>query len=405
MRFLTWLSRRRFPYEPLITVEISKGRLLRNLERFRRLAPRAAMAPVLKSNAYGHGLCEVAAILELNNHIPFFVVDSYFEAVALRARHFHTPLLVIGYTRPETIAAARLKNVSFTITNLDTLRRLSQAEPPCPEAFNLNGGSTIKRCHLPRSRRVRLHLKVDTGMRRQGLLPEELDEALAIISGNNRLVLEGMATHFADAANTDGSFTEGQISLWNRLVKQIRQNHPTVKYFHAAATDAAALSGDIDANVVRLGLGLYGLNDHDRLNRQLGLEPVLEMKTIVTGTKELKEGETVGYANTFRADKNLKIATIPVGYFEGIDRRLSNKGSVQVGPRHAPCPIIGRISMNITTIDVSKANGIDVGESVIVFSREATDQNSIQNLARRCGTISYELVVKIPAHLKRVVVE
>ena len=261
-------------------------------------------------------------------------------------------------------------------------------------------------------------------MRRQGILPEEADEAIKIIRNNPGLVLEGICTHFADADDPDGSFTEGQINLWDRKVKKFKAAFPHLRYFHAAATDGSSLSKDIFANVVRLGIGLYGLSENQSLNQSLDLQPVLEMKTLLTGVKRLKSGETVGYGNTFKADKDMTIATIPVGYFEGLDRRLSSgpirqladggasdganepNGFVQVGPGRVACPIIGRVSMNISTIDVSSVPKAAAGMEAVVISRDANDPNSIAEIAKRSdGTITYEIAVKIPAHLKRTVVE
>ena len=419
---LTWLSRRRFPYQPLISVEISRERLLHNLREFQtavqKLKPGVSIAPVLKSNAYGHGLFEVAEILEKSSifnlqssipKIPFFVVDSYFEAVALRVHGIKTPLLIIGYTRPETIARSSLRDTAFTVTSLDTLRQFAEDEPDCPEAPERDAHG---RCPIRRFHHARIHLKIDTGMRRQGILPEEADEAIQIIQGNPSLVLEGICTHFCDADDADGSFTEGQINLWDRKVKKFKAAFPHLRYIHAAATDSSLLSKDIAANVVRLGIGLYGLSENASLNQKLALEPVLEMKTLLTGVKKLKSGETVGYGNTFKADKDMAIASIPVGYYEGLDRRLSSRpkneprGFVQVGPSRIPCPIIGRVSMNISTIDVSAVPNAVAGMEAVVISNNANDPNSIDSIAKKSGgTITYEIAVKIPAHLKRTVVE
>lgn len=378
---LTWLSRRRFPYEPLIEIDISKQRLLHNLQEFRRLAPMGAVAPVLKSNAYGHGLFEVAGILKHEQSIPFFVVDSYFEAVALRARRICIPLLIIGYTRPETMLASRLKLTAFTVTSMETLEKIKHAEHP-----------------------VRIHLKIDTGMHRQGILPEEADAAISLLQENSSLMLEGICSHLCDADNADPSFTEGQINTWNKLVRKFKAAFPSVKYMHLSATDGHLFSSGIDANVSRLGIGLYGLSENNALNEKLDLHPVLSLRTIITDIKKLKVGETVGYGNTFKADRDMTIATIPVGYFEGLDRRLSDKGMVQVGTERIPCRIIGRVSMNISSIDISSVVGAKVGDEVVVISAETAHPNSFAAMAKLCGSITYEGAVKIPGHLKRKVV-
>ncbi len=382
MKLLTWLSRRRYPYEPLITVEISKSRLLHNLDEFRKLAPQGSIAPVLKSNAYGHGLFEIASILEQEAGIPFFIVDSYFEAVALRAKNIQTPLLIIGYTRPETMLESRLKDVAFTVTSLETLESLKDAS--CP---------------------VRFHLKIDTGMHRQGIMPEEAEKTLALIKEKAHLVLEGICTHLNDADNSDDSHTRKQIELWNELAKKFRDAFPSLTYVHASATDGHQFTEKIDANISRLGIGLYGLSENKEILAKLSLKPVMKVKTIITGVKPLKHGGTVGYGNTFTAERDMIIATIPFGYFEGLDRRLSNKGAVEVGEKHVLCPIIGRVSMNITTLDISNVPDAKIGDEVIVISDDTKSANSIVSIASAIGTISYEVAVKITGQLKRIIVD
>ena len=424
---IQWLSRRNPLYEPLIDVEISAGRLINNLNEFRKLAPQDGIAPVLKSNAYGHGLVEVARILEKENqrrsaegkpYIPFFVVDSFYEATVLRRHGIKTHILIIGYTRPETIIKTSGYNTSYTVTNMSMLRDLCKREDPTWNFHEgkLNWSNGIK-FSLPMisSRHNRLiHLKIDTGMHRQGIMPIEIPEAIELIKRTPYIILEGVCSHLGDADNTDETFTESQLNVWNNLVKQFKTIFPTLKYYHFSNTDGHRLSKEIDANVSRLGIGLYGLSGDGSPVDHLNLKPVLSMKTIITGVKQLARGGHVGYSKTFMAPKDMIIATIPVGYFEGLDRRLSNRGVVLVNDK--PCPIIGRISMNISVIDITTVSHelllehgtlsrIHVGDNVLVISDQTRDPNSVSSFAKLCDTITYDIVCKIPAQLKRVVVE
>lgn len=384
---LTWLSKKRFPYEPLIKVEISRNRLLHNLDEFRKLDKKNMIAPVLKSNAYGHSLIEIAKILEdakkqnkeLNKTIPFFVLDSYFEALALRSKGIETPLLIIGYNRPEILLNPNLKNTSYAITSIETLKQIQQTK-----------------------KHINIHLKIDTGMHRQGILIEEIDDALEIIDANKKINLEGICSHFSDSDNTDPEFTKQQISNWNNIVNKLEIKYPQIKYFHISNTYGHKYLNSIKSNTSRLGIGLYGIAENLDIN--INLKPVLEMKTIITGIKKIKKGQTVGYSNTFIAQKDMTIATVPIGYFEGLDRRLSNKGFFIVNKKWQS-PIIGRVSMNISTIDVSDISNPKIGDEVIVISNNSNDKNSIQSIAKIIETIPYEIVVYIPEHLKRVVVE
>jgi len=411
-------------------VEISASRLINNLNEFKKLVSSGMVAPVLKSNAYGHGLVGIAQILERENkkrstrnkpYIPFFVVDSFFEAAALRSQGIKTHILIIGYTRPETIIKTKGWNTAFTVTNISTLRELCKSAEP---TWSSNGGKigfgqtkfylpfiSSKNNHL-------IHLKIDTGMHRQGISPTEIPEAIELIKRTPSLVLEGICSHMGDADNIDETFTESQINVWNDLVKQFRMTFPSIKYYHFSNTSGHRFSHEIDANVSRLGIGLYGLFGDENISENLNIKPVLSMKTIITGVKSLKQGGHVGYSKTFMAAKDMTIATIPIGYYEGLDRRLSNKGSVlvKVNSKSILCPIIGRISMNISVIDISAVSydftlhhgvlsEVQPGCEVTVISNNPTDPNSISSFAKVCDTISYDIVCKIPAHLRRIVVE
>ncbi|MFH1145669.1 MAG: alanine racemase [bacterium] len=359
--------------QPLVTITVDKERLLHNLRLFQHYQ---AVAPVLKSNAYGHGLVQVAKILD-DQQLPFLVVDSLFEARTLRAEGIKAKILVIGFTTVENINKVRLQNVSFTITSYEQLEDLAK---------NLK-------------RKTAIHLKLDTGMHRQGIMLNDLNHAISLLQQNKNIIVEGICSHLADADSEEETFSMEQIRLWNEAVKELKAVFPTIKYTHLSATAGSFYSKEIDANVMRLGIGLYGINTSLKTN--LDLQPVLEMKTVVSGVRTIQAGEGIGYNLTFKADKQMKIATIPVGYFEGVDRRLSNKGFFMI--KGKPCPIVGRVSMNISTADVSDLPDVKMNDDVLVISKERSDLNSVEEIARLCETVPYEILVHIPQHLRRTV--
>ena len=301
--------------------------------------------------------------------------------------------------------------MAFTVTNLETLRAITEVEINQYSSSIKKHFFNLLRLRF-RPKLVHIHLKIDTGMHRQGILPEEIPLAIALLKGDEKdragkkhpIVLEGICSHLSDADNIDESFTESQTHTWNKVVEQFRHEFKHLKYIHLSATDGHRLTHDIAANVSRLGIGLYGLSENPFITSRLNLRPILEVKTIITVIKKLQEGEVTGYGNTFKATHDMTIATIPVGYFEGFDRRLSNNGIILVGKNRIPCPILGRVSMNIITIDVSNVPNIKISDEVTAISSNSSDENSIVNIAKKCGTISYEIAVHIPAHLKRVVV-
>lgn len=368
-RILRFLRSLQPKYDTLVNVVIFRDRLLKNFEILRAGSNGLGIAPVLKSNAYGHGLVEVAAVLDQQN-CPFFVVDSYHEARVMRNAGIKSKILVIGFTPFDNIKRNRRKDAAFTITDLEQLRFLSE--------------------HL--STAQIFHLKIDTGMHRQGIMPAEVEVAAKLIKTNRNIVLEGLCSHFADGENDD--YTNAQIQTWNPIVEKMTLEFP-LKFIHLAATTGLKHLSKIKSNTVRVGKGLYGLGNI------AGTEPALEMRAKITGIKKIRAGDAVGYGTTFRAEKEMVIGNLPVGYFEGVDRRLSNVGVVKYKDKF--CKILGRVSMNITTIDLTDVSDAKAGGEVVVVSAHRDDPNSVENLAKLCGTIALDFVVHIPAHLRRVV--
>lgn len=380
MKIISWirnLKRNFSDYEPLIEVLIYRKNLLHNLAEYRKNYPEAFLAPVLKSNAYGHGLVEVAKILDKEN-ISFLVLDSLPEAMVLRNEGVKNNILIIGYTSANNIKNCQLKNISFAITSLAQLEEV------------------VEVINQP----VKIHLKFDTGMHRQGITIDEVEPALEIVNDNDLLEVEGVCSHLADADSLDESFTQKQITVWKNIVESIKNVLPDVKYIHLSATAGAKYFKEAGANMIRLGLGFYGINAAS--SEKLDLKPALSLQSIISAIKDLLPGDLVGYNATYRAKQDLSIATVPAGYFEGVDRRLSNIGYFKVNGCY--CPIIGRVSMNISSVDVTDIENIKVGDKVIIISHDNDDKNSVAQIAKLANTIPWEILVHIPQHLRRIVI-
>jgi alanine racemase len=374
--FFRQIRSSRFAYDNLIEVLVYKQAIIDNFLFFKSRFSKLEIAPVLKSNAYGHGLVQVAKILE-SQKPPFYCVDSFFEALILRNENIKTPILIIGYTPLSNIAASRLKDLSFSVLSLNELKRLNKmiTKPLC------------------------IHIKIDTGMHRHGVNLEDIEEAIALIRSNSNLRLEGAYTHLADADSESPEFTERQIKDWNKTAQRLMDEFPSLVHLHCAATAGAIYSDKIIATTMRVGRGLYGIQVG---SKKLDLKPALEMRTKITSLRKIKSGDSIGYNTTFTAEQGMTIATIPVGYTEGLDRRLSNKGFVTIRGRQ--CPIVGRVSMNISSIDVSALPEVELDDEVLVISRDSKMSNSVEYMAWLCETIAYEILVHVPAHLRRVII-
>lgn len=393
-------AKAKFP--PLITVRISASALLHNFDAWSSLLEKAdkppMIAPVLKSNAYGHGAELVAEILteKRSDKIPFFVVDSFFEARALRSHSTHLPILIAGYTEARTIHFDNLPDCSYMISSMDHFRDLIK--------YRIERKGEPTRVFEPVP--VSIHIKIDSGMNRQGIKPEEFSDLITLlkICQTSKIIVHGFASHFADSDSADPTKSLEQINVWNNALKELTPFAPHLKYTHISNTGGTYYANQAQANVVRVGGGMYGLTIGATIEDSVPLKLVMSVHTKLYGIKKVKAGETVGYNMTYKAPTERLIALIPLGYNEGIPRELSNTGQVSINGIY--CPILGRVSMNITAIDITLASQVMVlneGDEVCVISNESiTLANSLQTIARDAHTITYDIAVHISPLLKRI---
>lgn len=363
--------------QPVVMIEISRAALMSNLYALQSLTPTWQVAPVLKSNAYGHGLVLIAELLSQQKNLPFYCIDSCFEAEVLRQAGITTPLLILGYTPSIAIKTNKLKRMSFVVGSIEQLKELLQNE------------ST-----------QHIQLKFDTGMHRQGIPYADVDEVVSLLKLKHRLQVDGVLSHFAEADVADSTLTQKQINRWNDIAQCFQSKFPAIQYYHVANSAGFAYHSKVTANVGRPGLALYGINPG---NLHILLQPVLCIKSIISSLRTIETGEPVGYNQTTKATRKTIVATVPVGYYEGVDRRLSNQGIFLI--QGNPAPLLGRVSMNISSCDVTNIPQVVIGTSVIVISNNSVDKNSIQQIAKLCQTTPHEPLIHIPAHLRREVVE
>jgi alanine racemase len=368
------LTRRAAAYKPLNSIELSAANMLHNLKLIQSQHPGQAVFPVLKGNAYGHGLTQIADILNAAD-VPMLAVDGYFEAAAILPLTRHR-LLVMGYILPENVRLLDVRRCSFVLQDEAGLHAFGRLKKP-----------------------VRIHLEVNTGMNRLGLQPEELDGYLAVLRQYPTLHLEGVMTHLADADNeVDDSFTQTQAARFDALVEHVRSAGFTPEYLHIAQTAGSVKAKSRSANALRLGIGLYGIQPfsasgplHSKLAQ---LRPVLELKSTIIKVIDLQKGDPVSYNGTFRAPHSMRIAVLPLGYYEGVPRVLSNAGCAVAAGRELP--IVGRICMNHTMIDISGSK-LAVGDTVTLISRDPTAANSVAELKARHALFAYTTLTGLSA--------
>lgn len=360
-------------YQTLNKIEISKANLLQNYKYLSKLNRKTKVSPVIKSNGYGHGIINVAKILDPLNS-PFFCVDSLFEAYQLSKAKVKTPILIMGYTNPENLKIKRLP-FSVAVFDLETAKVLNEYQPDS-----------------------KIHIFVDTGMHREGVPLNELSNFLQQLKSLPNIKIEGLMSHLASADSVSDSLNKLQIKNFKKAMKILAKHDINPKWIHIQNSDGLGFPafGEGKLNLARVGLALYGISDDPNL------KPVLNLKTKIIQIKKLQKGDRVGYDGTFIARRPMVLGVLPVGYYDGVDLRLSNTGQVLVDGKQ--CRIVGRVSMNITTIDLTKVPNPQIGQEVLIYSQDRSKPNSIENIAKICKTIPYDILISLSASTKRVIV-
>lgn len=373
MKFKTW-------------VEISRKAIERNAKTIRRLlAPKTKLWAVVKSNAYGHGLLtfsEIAAPL-----VDGFCVDSVVEGLKLRKNGVKKPILVLGPTLPpNSLKDAQKNDITLTVSNHEALARI------------------LKEKHAPQ-----FHLKIDTGMHRQGFFLDDLPGVVKEIQGSKHEIqnpLTGVYTHFASAKDLNyPTFTDFQLHAFKKAIRVLERAGFKNLVRHAAATGGTLIGQEYHLDAVRCGIGLYGLWPSRELELQLEnrlkLEPALSWKSIVSEVKEIEKGGYVGYDLVERVYRPTIMAIIPIGYWHGFDRGLSGVGEILVGGKRAR--VLGRVSMDLMVVDVSGISA-RVGNTVTMIGTQGKERLTAGELAGKIGTSPYEIITRINPLIERTIV-
>lgn len=365
-------------YKPLNHIEIQESVLLENLSYLQSLQPDAAIFPVLKSNAYGHGLKQVCEILNTTS-VSLVVVDSFPEAQVVYENSTKRVLL-LGEASLETYQYCDPKRTDFVVYNEKTLRVL-----------------------LTLFKRPRIHLFVNTGMNREGI--KDFDDFLS----RTKTLLQkadivGYCSHLA-SAELISDLTDKQLSVFWKGLDLLHQYGFHPPFVHVGNSAALFTLHDQRLTAFRPGIAFYGYNvfqaDHPAYQAASVLKPALRVLSTVVSLQDVIKGESVSYIEKFHAKAKGKIVIVPFGYFEGLDRKLSNRGIVKVHDTF--CPIAGQVCMNLTCINVGQLP-IKIGDSVELISSHPSDPNSITAIAKLQGTISYEVLVRLQAGTRREIV-
>jgi len=345
----------------------------------------------LKANAYGHGVKVVAPALD-EAGADMAAVATLSEALELREIGWAKPILLFGPIFADGNPASRADRLSaavafdLTVTVVDFYGARDLAREACRQR-------KVARCHI----------KVDTGMGRMGISPAAAVELAERIRDLPGLRLEGLYTHLATADMADKSFCHEQLAVFRQTIARLRQAGIAPRIVHAAATAALLDLPESHFDMVRPGIGLYGLLPSDEVANRLPLRPVLKLVSRLVLVKRVKPGQTVGYGRTWRAERPSVLGIVPIGYHDGYLRALSNRAVMTVRGRHAP--VVGRISMDQTVLDLTDIPDARVGDEVVVISDDPAEPNSVYGLARIMGTIPYEVTALLGNRVARVAVQ
>ncbi|MCP4648988.1 MAG: alanine racemase [PVC group bacterium] len=361
-------------------VEINLANLRFNFRQVKKLVGKQVkMIAAVKANAYGHGMIEVARVLEKCG-VDYFGVACVDEANSLAKAKIKTPALILGAisTPAEIKQALKLKAI-ITVPDYRTAKMISR--------------------YAGKYQKSSVHIKIDTGMGRLGVWHEQALGFIEKVVKLKNLKVEGIYTHFP-SSDTDRVFTIRQVKAFARLVHNLKEKNINIPFVHAANSSAVCSLKNSYLSMVRPGIMLYGMYPDQKLRRYVKLKPVLSFKTKVVYLKTVESGRSISYGRTYITKHRTKIATIPVGYADGYTRALSNKANVLVRNRLAP--IAGRVCMDQTMVDVGHIPDIKIGDTVILIGQQRKKRISAESLATISGTIAYEIACWIPTRVRRI---
>lgn len=365
-------------FERPVWAEIDLTAIKNNVREIKRgIKPNVKFCAVVKADAYGHGAVAVAGAV-LAAGADRLAVAILSEAVELRQAGFLTPIHVLGYTPPHQARTVAAYDIAQTVYSIEAVRALAAA-----------GVETGKK--------VKVHIKIDTGMGRIGILPAEAGDFAEAVAGMEGVEIEGVFSHFASADDEDKTYAKKQFASFEEALMRISARGIAVPLRHIANSAATLELPETHLDMVRTGIILYGLWPSSDVKRRIALTPAMRLQAQVVHVKRVPVGTDISYGRTYRAEIPRDIATLPIGYADGWTRLLSGKTSVIVHGQRAP--VVGRICMDQCMLDVSDIAGVKVGDTATLFGIAELTADEVADIL---GTINYELVCMIGKRVPRV---
>ncbi|OGE74172.1 MAG: alanine racemase [Candidatus Doudnabacteria bacterium RIFCSPLOWO2_02_FULL_42_9] len=367
-------------------VVISKQNLLHNLRQFKNITKGSQIMSVVKSNAYGHGIVEVARAIEQTT--DWFATVNLDEALVLRKAGIKKPILVLSYYDLDLVGEAIKHNISLIV-------------------YDLKQAKVIDQSARKLKKKAKIHLKVDIGTHRLGVLENQIIQFALAVGKFSNIEVEGVFSHLA-ASEEDIDFTTEQINLFDQILFELYRAGLEPKISHIACSAASLVFKTSHRSAIRLGIGLYGLWPSEQAKRHtlksypnFELKAALSWKTKIIQLKKIGAKVYIGYGKSYQTHRTTTLAVLPIGYAEGYDRGLSNIGHVLIGGKR--CKILGRVCMNLTMVDVTDVKKVKVGDEVVLIGSQAKEVISADEIAKQIGTINYEVVARINPEISRTI--
>ncbi len=354
-------------------LEIDLDAVAHNLKTIRgMMGKNSEIMAVVKANAYGHGAIEISRAA-LESGATWLGVGALEEGIILRKAGIKAPILLLGITPEDQVDGLLFYDLVPTVCDFQIVQALSQVATKYKKS-------------------AKIHIKIDTGMRRLGIKPGEALDFIKRVKKINNIEIEGLYTHFA-AAEEDKSFTDLQFAQYKRVLEELEREGIYVPLKHVANSAAILDLPYTHLDMVRPGITLYGLFPLPETKRPIELKPVAKFKTRIIFIKKVGSGESIGYGRVYITTKQTLVATLPVGYADGYPWLLSDRGEVVIRGRKAA--IMGRICMDLCMVDVTDIPGVQVGDEVVLWGKQKEEKISVEEIAEKTGTINYEIICMV----------
>ncbi len=355
-----------------------------NMEQMHRnIDAKTKMIGVVKTDGYGHGAIPVARMLEVYEYVWGFATATLDEAVLLRKNGIRKPILVLGCIFPDQFEEMLKHEIRMTVYQEEQMQELSDL------AVQLD-------------RQAYFHVKLETGMSRLGFAPtDESVEAIKRIIALPHMEAEGIFTHFAKADEADKTYTKQQLAIFHKMTSKLKESGVTFDYEHCSNSAGIIDVREANCDLVRAGIAIYGLYPSQEVSKKaVELKPALSLISHVEYVKTISAGTSVSYGGTFVAEKEMKIATIPVGYGDGYPRSLSNKAHVLIHGKRAP--IIGRVCMDQFMVDVTGIDEVKFGDQAVLIGRDGEETITVDQLSELADRFNYEFICDLGKRIPRV---